>query len=152
MVAYPGWHPITAEACVSGLTGPSAHPSLTLINFRIDVGEDCEAICSKTALKVHLRRPKSSCLSSSTISASHLFLGPHSPLQSRFNPNPPSTSLMCCHLLSPSHSLVIQLTSMSPVLPHLPHQSPVPLHPKAPSLVPSSPGAWPFSFHSPLSQ
>lgn len=35
---------------------PIVHLTLTLINFRIYVGEDCEAIFSKTALKVHLRR------------------------------------------------------------------------------------------------
>lgn len=51
-----GWDPITVEAHISGLTDPPARPTLTLIDFRIYVGENCEVICSMTTFKVHLRR------------------------------------------------------------------------------------------------
>ena len=43
--------------------GPSVHLTLTLINFRIYAGEDREAIFSKAALEVHLRRQEIQVLS-----------------------------------------------------------------------------------------
>lgn len=36
VAAYWEWYPITGQAHVSGLIGPSVHLTLTLINFRID--------------------------------------------------------------------------------------------------------------------
>ena len=54
---------LSARGDVSELRDPSIHLTLTLINFRIYVGEDCEAIFSKAALEVHLRRQEIQVLS-----------------------------------------------------------------------------------------
>lgn len=61
------------------VTDPPAYPTLTLIDFRIYVGENCEVICSKTAFEVHLRRQKPSTISRSCSSP---LLGPQFSLQS----------------------------------------------------------------------
>lgn len=137
------------------ITDPPTHPTLTLIDFRIYVGENCEVISSKTAFKVHLRRQEIQLLTIQyhVCPIPHLFLGPSSPCSPCSITNPPSTSVMFCHLLSPSHSLVIRLTSMCPMLPHLPHhrvQSLSIVQPHPLSLVPQRLGF--FLFYSPLSQ
>lgn len=138
-----GWDPIIVEAHVSG---SQIHP-----HTQHSLSSTSGSMLGRTVKWFAARLPSKSTWGDKSPApflgpVPHLYLGLNSLCSPCSITNPLSTSLMFCHLLSPSHSLVIWLTSMFPMLPPLPHHRVQSLSIVQPHLLPLVPQRLGFFF------